>query len=153
MDDEGLGDFIRVRKLLGLTTGKDSDWHTLCVDELEVMLALAGGDLRQALIWTEWTMKFNASVSSPEHVNYYRCLQILLLLSQEEERRSLQYLNTFIHMYGIDTVEVVSAALGGEVPFYGPRAVDDDSQAFSAHQSSLEVYEKLQRAEAALWAR
>ncbi len=30
------------------------------------MLALAGGDLEQALIWTEWTMEFNASVFSPE---------------------------------------------------------------------------------------
>ena len=53
MDDEGLDDFIRVRELLGLATGKDNGWYTLRIGELKAMLALAGGDLEQALIWTE----------------------------------------------------------------------------------------------------
>ena len=105
MDDEGLDDFTRVRELLGLATGKDNGWYTLRVGELKAMLALAGGDLEQALIWTEWTMEFNASVFSAERANYYRCLQTLLLLSQEEERQPLQYLNAFIRMYGADAVE------------------------------------------------
>ncbi|MCS5961272.1 hypothetical protein LNP74_25615 [Klebsiella pneumoniae subsp. pneumoniae] len=105
MDDEGLDDFTRVRELLGLATGKDSGWYTLRVGELKAMLALASGDLEQALIWTEWTMEFNASVFSAEPAaNYYRCLQTLLLLSQEEERQPLQYLNAFIRMYGADAV-------------------------------------------------
>ncbi len=114
MDDEGLDDFTRVRELLGLATGKDNGWYTLRVGELKAMLALAGGDLEQALIWTEWTMEFNASVFSAERANYYRCLQTLLLLSQEEERQPLQYLNAFIRMYGADAVEAASAALSGK---------------------------------------
>ncbi len=84
MDDEGLDDFTRVRELLGLATGKDNGWYTLRVGELKAMLALAGGDLEQALIWTEWTMEFNASVFSAERANYYRCLQTLLLLSRKK---------------------------------------------------------------------
>ncbi|MEA4508435.1 30S ribosomal protein S12 methylthiotransferase accessory factor YcaO [Klebsiella pneumoniae] len=153
MDDEGLDDFTRVRELLGLATGKDNGWYTLRVGELKAMLALAGGDLEQALIWTEWTMEFNASVFSAERANYYRCLQTLLLLSQEEERQPLQYLNAFIRMYGADAVEAASAALSGEAPFYGLQAVDSDLQAFPAHQSLLKAYEKLQRAKAAFWAK
>ncbi|SQC38837.1 Uncharacterised protein [Klebsiella pneumoniae] len=54
-------------------------------------------------------MEFNASVFSAERANYYRCLQTLLLLSQEEERQPLQYLNAFIRMYGADAVEAASA--------------------------------------------
>nr|VUD25817.1 UPF0142 protein [Salmonella sp. NCTC 7297] len=81
-------DFTRVRELLGLATGADNGWHTLRVGELKAMLALAGGDLEQALIWTEWTMEFNSSVFSPTRANYYRCLQTLLLLSQEEARQT-----------------------------------------------------------------
>ncbi|MGZ2658029.1 hypothetical protein, partial [Escherichia coli] len=50
--------------------GKDNAWHTLRVGELKAMLALAGGDLDQALIWTEWTQDFNASVLSPARSNY-----------------------------------------------------------------------------------
>ena len=115
------------------------------------MLALAGGDLDQALIWTEWTMEFNGSVFSPERANYYRCLQTLLLLAQEEERQPLQYLNAFVRMYGAEAVESASAALSGEAPFYGLQAVDADLKAFPAHQALLAAYEKLQRAKAAFW--
>ena len=151
MDDEGLDDFTRVRELLGMATGKDNGWYTLRVGELKAMLALAGGDLEQALIWTEWTMEFNASVFSPERANYYRCLQTLLLLSQEEERQPLQYLNAFVKMYGADAVEAASAALTGEAPFYGLQPVDGNLQAFPAHQALLKAYEKLQRAKAKFW--
>ncbi|MNP61050.1 Ribosomal protein S12 methylthiotransferase accessory factor YcaO [compost metagenome] len=117
------------------------------------MLALAGGDLEQALIWTEWTIEFNASVFSAERANYYRCLQTLLLLSQEEDREPLQYLNAFTRMYGAEAVENASAALSGEAPFHGLQAVDSDLKAFPAHQSLLKAYEKLQKAKSAFWAK
>ncbi|MTD40532.1 30S ribosomal protein S12 methylthiotransferase accessory protein YcaO [Erwinia sp. CPCC 100877] len=148
LDDEGLDDFTRVRELLGLATGKDNGWYTLRIGELKAMLALAGGDLEQALIWTEWTMEFNASIFSPERTRYYRCLQTLLLLSMEEEREPLQYLNAFVRMYGAETVEAASLAMSGEAPFYGLQAVDSDLHAFPAHRALLEAWEKLQRAKA-----
>lgn len=74
MDDEGHDDMTRVRELLGLATGKDTGWYTLRIGELKAMLALAGGDLDQALAWTEWTIEYNQSVFSAERANYYRCL-------------------------------------------------------------------------------
>lgn len=119
LDEEGFDDFTRVRELLGLATGSDNGWYTLRIGELKAMLALAGGDLEQALVWTEWTMEFNSSVFSPERANYYRCLQTLLLLAQEEDRQPLQYLNAFVRMYGADAVEAASAAMSGEAAFYG----------------------------------
>lgn len=151
LDEEGHDDFTRVRELLGLATGKDNGWYTLRIGELKAMLALAGGDTEQALIWTEWTMEFNASLFSTERANYYRCLQTLLLLAMEEEREPLQYLNAFVRMYGTQTVEAASAALSGEAAFYGLQPVDSDLQAFPAHQALLRAYEKLQRAKARFW--
>ncbi|WNN45840.1 MULTISPECIES: 30S ribosomal protein S12 methylthiotransferase accessory factor YcaO [Winslowiella] len=151
LDEEGHDDFTRVRELLGMATGKDNGWYTLRIGELKAMLALAGGDLEQALIWTEWTMEFNSSIFSPERANYYRCLQTLLLLSQEDERDPLQYHNAFVRMYGSAAVEAASAALSGEAPFYGLQAVDSDLVAFPAHQSLLAAYEKLQRAKRQYW--
>lgn len=151
LDEEGHDDFTRVRELLGLATGKDNGWYTLRIGELKAMLALAGGDTEQALIWTEWTMEFNASLFSAERANYYRCLQTLLLLAMEEEREPLQYLNAFVRMYGAETVEAASAALSGEAAFYGLQPVDSDLQAFPAHQALLRAYEKLQRAKARFW--
>ncbi len=84
---------------------------------------------------------------------YYRCLQTLLLLAQEEDRQPLQYLNAFVRMYGADAVEAASAAMSGEAAFYGLQPVDSDLHAFAAHQSLLKAYEKLQRAKAAFWAK
>ena len=151
LDEEGHDDFTRVRELLGLATGKDHGWYTLRIGELKAMLALAGGDLDQALIWTEWTIEFNGSVFSAERANYYRCLQTLLLLSQEEERDPAQYYSAFVRMYGAEAVEAASAAINGEAPFYGLQPVDLDLQAFPAHQALLAAYEKLQQAKRANW--
>lgn len=151
LDEEGHDDFTRVRELLGLATGKDNGWYTLRIGELKAMLALAGGDLEQALIWTEWTMEFNGSIFAPERANYYRCLQTLLLLAMEEDRDPVQYHHAFTRMYGSDAVEAASAALSGEAPFYGLQTVDADLKAFPAHQALLQAYEKLQAAKRRYW--
>lgn len=151
LDEDGHDDFTRVRELLGLATGKDNGWYTLRIGELKAMLALAGGDLDQALIWTEWTMEFNNSIFTPARANYYRCLQTLLLLSLEEGRDPVQYHTAFVRMYGLDAVEAASAAISGEAPFYGLQSVDEDLMAFPAHQSLLAAYEKLQQAKRLNW--
>lgn len=151
LDEEGHDDFTRVRELLGLATGKDNGWYTLRIGELKAMLALAGGDLEQALIWTEWTIEFNASIFTSERANYYRCLQTLLLLAQEESREPLQYHHAFTRMYGAETLEAASAAISGEEPFYGLQPVDSELHAFPAHHALLRAYEKLQRAKARYW--
>jgi len=151
LDDEGFDDFTRVRELLGLATGKDNGWYTLRIGELKAMLAMAGGDLDQALIWTEWTMEFNSSIFTPERANYYRCLQTLLLLAMEDERDPLQYHHAFVRMYGTEAMEAASAAISGESPFYGLQAVDEELKAFPAHQSLLAAYEKLQAAKRRYW--
>ncbi|CAK9884578.1 MAG: Ribosomal protein S12 methylthiotransferase accessory factor YcaO [Candidatus Erwinia impunctatus] len=150
-DDEGLDDFTRVRELLGLATGKDTGWFTLRVGELKAMLALAGGDREQALIWTEWTREFNDSLFSAERANYYRCLQTLLTLSLDEQRDPEQYYDAFVSMYGTECVEAASSAISGEAPFYGLQPVDEQLHAFPAHQSLLAAYEKLQKAKRQYW--
>jgi ribosomal protein S12 methylthiotransferase accessory factor len=151
LDDEGFDDFTRVRELLGLATGKDNGWYTLRIGELKAMLAMAGGDLEQALIWTEWTMEFNSSIFTPERANYYRCLQTLLLLAMEDERDPLQYHHAFVRMYGPEAMEAASAAISGESTFYGLQTVDEELKAFPAHQSLLAAYEKLQAAKRRYW--
>lgn len=151
LDEEGHDDFTRVRELLGLASGKDNGWYTLRIGELKAMLALAGGDLDQALIWTEWTMEFNQSIFSETRANYYRCLQTLLLLAMEEDRDPVQYHRAFVRMYGEEAVEAASAAMSGEAPFYGLQAVDSDLNAFPAHQALLAAYEKLQAAKRRYW--
>lgn len=151
LDDEGLDDFTRVRELLGLATGNQNGWYTLRIGELKAMLALAGGSLEQALIWTEWTMEFNASIFSAERANYYRCLQTLLLLAHEEERDPAQYQSAFTRMYGAKALADAQAALTGESAFYGLPVIDTNLEALPAHQSLLAAYQKLQKAKQHWW--
>ncbi|AOM40686.1 30S ribosomal protein S12 methylthiotransferase accessory factor YcaO [Xenorhabdus hominickii] len=151
LDDEGLDDFTRVRELLGIAAGKDNGWSNLRIGELKSMLALAGNDLEQALIWVEWTQDFNASVFTADRANYYRCLQTLLLLTQEEEREPAQYYQAFVKMYGQNTVDVASAAIAGENCFHGLWSVDSELKALPAHQALLNAYEKLQKAKREFW--
>lgn len=151
LDDEGLDDFARVRELLGIASGKDNGWYTLRVGELKSMLALAGGDLEQALIWVEWTQDFNSSVFSAKQANYYRCLQTLLLLTQEPDRDAAQYYGAFVKMYGQEALEAASAAIAGEERFNGLFSVDEDLKALPAHQALLGAYAKLQAAKRRYW--
>ncbi|AJJ61347.1 30S ribosomal protein S12 methylthiotransferase accessory factor YcaO [Yersinia aldovae] len=153
LDDEGLDDFARVRELLGIASGKDNGWYTLRVGELKSMLALAGGDLEQALIWVEWTQDFNSSVFTAKQANYYRCLQTLLLLTQEPDRDPTQYYTAFVKMYGQEAVDTASAAIAGEERFNGLFSVDADLKALPAHQALLGAYEKLQTAKRRYWAK
>lgn len=151
LDDEGLDDAIRVRELLGLATGRDNAWSTLRIGELKVMLALAGGDHQQALLWTEWTQEYNTSVFSAERNNYYRCLHTLLLLTQEPEREPAQYQQTFSKMYGAEALAAATAAIHGKPCFHGLFAIDADLHTLPAHQALLAAYEKLQQAKRHYW--
>ncbi|MEH2920196.1 30S ribosomal protein S12 methylthiotransferase accessory factor YcaO [Samsonia erythrinae] len=151
LDDEGLDDFTRIRELLGIATGKDNGWFTLRVGELKAMLALAGGDLDQALSWTEWTQDFNDSVFTPQRSNYYRCLQTLLLLAQEPEREPAEYYDALTKMYGLEAVDAASAAIAGENCFYGLFSVDETFASLPALQALLAAYEKLQQAKRRYW--
>lgn len=146
-----MDDFTRVRELLGIVCDSTSAWHTLRIGELKALLALAGGDLEQALIWTEWTQEFNASVFSAERAAFYRCLHTLLLLAMEEQRDPDQYMEAFARMYGTDILETVLASLNGDLRFHGLTAVDDAFSALPAHRAMLAAYEKLQQAKRRFW--
>ncbi len=147
LDNEGLDDFVRVRELLGMATGSNNAWSILRIGELKSMLALAGGDLDQALSWVEWTQEFNASLFDKQRRNYYRCLQTLLLMKLDPEERDEEQLNpAFYRMYGEDTVKTVWGNIHGEQRFYGIFDIDQDLTNLQAHQSLLGAYQKLQTA-------
>ncbi len=145
-DEDGLDDFTRIREMIGIAPGKDNGWSHLRVGELKSMLALAGGDLEQALVWVEWTQDFNASLFTPARQNYYRCLHNLLLLREEHDREPAQYMEAFSRMYGEETLQAALNAIKGKQPFYGLQPIDPSLANLPVHQSLLAAYEKLQQA-------
>lgn len=144
LDEEDLDDFARVRELLGLATGMDNAWYTLRIGELKAMLALAGGDLEQALSWIEWTIEFNASIFSSERMHAYRCLQTLVNFALTRDLdQFIDYQSAFNKMYGKEYVDTLWQITLGERRFYDLFAIDEDLTALPAHQSLLKVYHKL----------
>ncbi|CAD6508822.1 30S ribosomal protein S12 methylthiotransferase accessory factor YcaO [Candidatus Profftia tarda] len=144
LDDELIDDFTRVRELLGIATGTNNSWYTLRIGELKAMLALAGGDLKKALIWTDWTQEFNFSLFSYDRINFYRCLKDLLTLNVEGNREPKNYYYAFSLMYGSDILEKALDITVGKKRFYDLPAVDDSFKALPAHQALLQSYKKLQ---------
>ncbi|MCO6524360.1 MAG: YcaO-like family protein, partial [Candidatus Schmidhempelia sp.] len=144
LDEENLDDFARVRELLGLATGNNNAWYTLRIGELKAMLALAGGDLEQALSWIEWTIEFNASIFSPERMHAYRCLQTLVnfALFRDPEQFG-NYQSAFNKMYGKEYVDVLWQITLGKRRFYDLFTIGDDLAALPTHQALLNVYNKL----------
>lgn len=143
-DDDSLDDFVRVRELLGLATGKDNAWFTLRIGELKAMLALAGHDLEQAKDWIDWTIEMNQSVFTKARNHSYTCLKTLVdfaLMRDEDE--FVQYQPAFNKMYGESTVTEMWQYVIGEKRFFGLFDIDQDLTQLAAHQQLLAVYHKL----------
>ncbi len=145
LDEEGLDDFARIRELFGIATGVDNGWYTLRIGELKALLALAGGDLEQALVWTEWTVEVNGLNFAPHRLNFYRCLLTLLQFATCRDITKFEcYNNAFNAMYGKETVLLAWEHIQKKRFFYDLFDIDQDLQPLKNHHQLLAVYEKLQ---------
>lgn len=152
LDEEGLDDFIRIRELFGIATESDNGWHTLRIGELKALLALAGGDLEQALIWTEWTIEFNELNFTPHRLKFYRCLYTLLQFATSRDvSKFSDYYSAFKAMYGEEAVIQAWSHIQQKQFFYDLFKIDKNLQPLKAHQDLLAIYEKLQRAKQKFW--
>lgn len=144
LDDHGIDDFTRVRELLGLAPSKDSAWYTLRIGELKAMLSLAGGDLRQAQIWIDWTLQCNASTFSAERLMNYHCLQTLSAFALSRADKGIEsYRAAFDKMYGQQRVDRLWQVILGIRRFEGLTAIDSNLSQLHPHQSLLAVHDKL----------
>ncbi|MFC0180987.1 30S ribosomal protein S12 methylthiotransferase accessory factor YcaO [Thorsellia kenyensis] len=144
-----LDESIRIRELLGIATGSDNAWFTLRVGELKSMLYLILKEYDNALMWVEWTVDYNQTVFSKDRLTYYRCLQTLLLLTQEAERHLDEYEEVFSTLYGGDIFSAAKLAIQGIMPFYGLQiepGIPNTPMSFKAHQNLIAAYHKLQKA-------
>nr|WP_208293483.1 30S ribosomal protein S12 methylthiotransferase accessory factor YcaO [Zophobihabitans entericus] len=147
LDDDSLDDFARVRELLGLATGANNAWYTLRIGELKGMLALAGGDLEQALEWVDWTIEFNQSIFSAERNHDYRCLKTLVEFALSRKVKQFgQYQPAFNKMYGEECVNKMWQVVQGKIKFEGLFAINTDLHQLPVHQNLMSVYQKLHTA-------
>src|SRR5699024_6096169 len=150
LDEYALDDFARVSELLGLATGPHNAWSTLRIGELKAMLALAAGDLQQALLWIEWTLEFNRSTFDVKRVTAYHCLHTLVkMLIYKCHEHFSDYYPALCKMYGQERLDTLWSVVCGQQRFYGLFAVDEDLTQFTVHQALLQVYQQLQQAKTA----
>ena len=152
LDEQGIDDATRVREFIGIVAPKNSGWTTLRIGELKSMLYLALGDLEPALEWANWTMNMNASVFTPERVNYYRALISVLELYIDTHREPENYYSAFEKMYGSEATKLAwNAVVQSGNPFYDLPPSDEFLQNFKEHQTLLAAYAKLQKAKRENW--
>lgn len=144
LDEEGFDDAARVRELFGLATGKENAWFSLRIGELKAMLALAGQDLDQALLWIDWSIEMNQSIFTKERLHAYRCLKTLVEFRLERSDKEFPlYENAFNKMFGQKTVDTMWQFALGHSLFFGLFKINDDLNELPIHQDLLKVYKKL----------
>ena len=130
--------------MLGIAAGKDNGWSTLRIGELKPCWHWLVQDTDQALAWVEWTQDFNASVLSAARQTITAVCITLLLLTQEPERDTEQYLPAFAQYVWSGNPECGAGCPERQNCFFGLCiASDNNLTAFPAHQALLAAYEKL----------
>ncbi len=80
------------------------------------MLALAGGDLEQALVWTEWTWSLTHRYSARNAPTIIAACNVVIT-GAGRRSPAAAISECVFRMYGADAVEAASAAMSGEARF------------------------------------
>ncbi len=149
LEAAGYNDFQRVAEFIGIAPDPGTAWATLRIGELKAMLCLAMQD-EQAIDWVDWCVQIDQL--GEKRSNQYRCINALLDIKHDENRKFEDYSNSLVLMYGEDSViNGIEIAEGREV-FHGLHSPGLSLEGFELHNKLLEGYRKLHKAKQTNWA-
>lgn len=143
LDDSGAEDEALVCQQLGVLPDPDSPWSTLRFGELKCLLALAGKEFNDALIWCRWTLSYCQDSFPLSRFRFYRCLEKALECSLTGNLELQDYEEALSFLYGDETFGAVKAHLEGKARFFGLRGSDLDLKGFTMHQELIRIYTKI----------
>lgn len=143
LDDSGAEDEALVCQQLGVLADPDSPWSTLRFGELKCLLALAGKEFNDALIWCQWTLSYCQDSLSLSRFRFYRCLEKALECSLKGNLELQDYEEALSSLYGNETFDAVKAHLEGKARFFALRGSDLDLKGFTMHQELIRIYTKI----------
>ncbi|MCH1923664.1 30S ribosomal protein S12 methylthiotransferase accessory factor YcaO [Shewanella sp. C32] len=150
VDALNVDEFQPLDQLLGIAVDNNSPWSTLRIGELRCLLALALGELEDALDWAQWTVDFNAygiTADRQPRLRFYHAV-LAILQAQEQELDLEQYLPQFKRMFTATHLDAALAHINQQAYGYDLHLANGIT-GFTKHQSLIAAYDKLQRAKAA----
>ena len=143
LDALGLSDQQLISDAIGVIFEQGTAWHSLRVGELKGMLALATGDLEEAVYWCDWCHRYDFLPAPRQRL--YRAIQntIQFKLAGEGQTDYRASLKLFFEDSLLDDAERIAT---GQLTFHGLSS--SGSWEETAHNRLLCIYEKLHRLKA-----
>lgn len=86
-----------------------------------------------------------------EHLQQYRCLQVLLEIKLDDSRDYDDYSDSLTQMYGEENVKTGVKLIDGSEIFHGRHSPGLSLEGFDNHHKLLKGYEKLHKFKQANW--
>ena len=141
LESSGIDNYTMVSELIGIAFDENSVWGQLDIGELKLLIYLAIGRLEEAKELVDAFLTFNEC--SDDRRLFYRALDAVLVIFQDEELELDHYADNLIRMFGEQRYNQVVDSVRGRLRFHGLEEIDDDLRQLEKHQRLLESYRKL----------
>lgn len=140
LDELGLSDQRLLSDVIGIIFDEDSAWQSLRIGELKAMLALAAGDLEEAVQWCGWCHNFGFLPAARQKL--YRAVTELLefKLADLAPADFHSSLSLFFDRQTLLDAEEIAA---GRRTFYGLNFAETWEETSPAHRRFLQIYNRL----------
>jgi ribosomal protein S12 methylthiotransferase accessory factor len=148
LDESQLDIYSDIITLIGIEFDENTVWGQLTILELRLLIALALGDLEEALELTETFLQYNNN--TVERGLFYQCMLAVLEISLDDELELQDYRESLGRMFGQATLNAVVGSVGGTVRFHGLTPTNSQLEGLEKHQRLVDSYKKLHAARAKL---
>jgi ribosomal protein S12 methylthiotransferase accessory factor len=135
-----LPDSLQIVTLIGLAADPGTPWQWLRLGELKTLLALAAGDLDEALEGCAWVIQM-AQLAEPR-TRVYRCIEALIRLENPAPFETSLNL-----LYGADAVQQAHRLVHPDTypadRFFGLSTLGSNFEGSAMHTQLLAAYEKV----------
>jgi len=148
LSEGGYNDYQRVAEFIGVAPDPGTTWASLRIGELKAMLCLALKN-DEAIDWVNWSIHIDQLDN--DSTRSYLCLQALLEIDEDTERRFEDYNDSLKLLFGEQTLADCMRVISGEENFFGLHSPGLSLDGFSTHQKLLDGYKKLHHAKLNNW--
>ncbi|MCE9688115.1 OsmC domain/YcaO domain-containing protein [Shewanella sp. AS16] len=148
LDESQLDIYTDIITLIGIEFDENTVWGQLTILELRLLIALALGELEEALELTETFLQYNNNTVA--RGLFYQGVQAVLEISLDDELELTDYLESLGRMFGRETLDAVVGSVEGSVRFFGLTPTNSQLEGLEKHQKLIDSYKKLHAARARL---
>jgi ribosomal protein S12 methylthiotransferase accessory factor len=150
LDEGGYNDYQRVAEFIGIAPDPGTAWASLRIGELKAMLCLALKS-DDAIDWVSWSIHIDQL--DENSTRFYLCLQALLEIELDQQRKLEDYLDSFKLMFDEQTLNNCYDVITGKENFFGLHSPGLSLDGFDTHKRLLDGYRKLHQAKQDNWKR